>query len=153
MNDTRISISHRNLDADALQSRYALRVTARLSEQSVLTAHDLGERLRFARERALESARARRAAVPTPSLHVAGGNAAALALGGGPRSSKPWWGRFAAVLPLLVLVAGLAVIQNQLARAQISAAAEIDFDLLADDLPPTAYSDPGFLEFLKAPSN
>jgi hypothetical protein len=35
--------------------------------------------------------------------------------------------------------------------SQISAAAEIDASLLADDLPPSAYSDPGFVEFLKAP--
>ena len=53
------------------------------------------------------------------------------------------------MLPLFALVAGLVLIQNQHVRAQIAAAAEVDFDLLVDELPPTAYSDPGFLEFMK----
>jgi hypothetical protein len=34
---------------------------------------------------------------------------------------------------------------------QIQAAAEVDAVLLADDLPPEAYADPGFGEFLKLP--
>ena len=55
------------------------------------------------------------------------------------------------VIAASFVVAGLVLIQNQLVRAQIEAAAEIDFDLLADELPPAAYSDPGFLEFLKSP--
>ena len=37
------------------------------------------------------------------------------------------------------------------ADAEISTAAEIDAALLTDDLPPTAYSDAGFAEFLKTP--
>jgi hypothetical protein len=140
----------RSIDVEALQSRYALRVTARLSEQSATVSHDVGERLRFARERALDRARAQRAAVPSPSLQIGNAGAGTLALSGGPRSPSSWWVRFAQVLPLLALVAGLALIQNQQVRARIAAAAEIDFDLLVDELPPTAYSDPGFLEFMKA---
>ena len=152
MNDTRISMTPRNVDLGALQSRYAMRVAARLSEHSELCAHDVGERLRFARERALERSRAARTAQPSPVFQPSvNGRAGTLVLGGGP-SSSPWWVRFASALPLLALVAGLVLIQNQHVRAQIAAAAEIDFDLLVDDLPPMAYSDPGFVEFLKAPS-
>ena len=36
-------------------------------------------------------------------------------------------------------------------RRQVVAAAEIDAALLTDDLPPDAYSDPGFAEFLRSP--
>ena len=71
-------------------------------------------------------------------------------MGGGPRWTSPWWVKLGSALPLLALVAGLVLIQNQHVRAQIAAAAEVDVDLLVDELPPTAYSDPGFLEFLKA---
>ena len=150
MNEPHTRMAHRNADVEALQSRYALRVTARLAEQSEHLSHDVGERLRFARELAIDKARAQRAAVASPVLQLGRAGAGTLALAGGPRSPSSWWFRFAQVLPLLALVAGLALIQNQNVGAQISAAAEIDFDLLLDELPPTAYSDPGFLEFLKA---
>ena len=63
----------------------------------------------------------------------------------------PWWQRAASVLPLLVLVAGLVMIDNWSAREQVLAAAEIDAQLLSDALPPTAYSDPGFGEYLRNP--
>jgi len=148
MNDTHITMTHRNVDTEALQSRYALRVAARLSAQSDLTSRDLGERLRFARERALDHARAARAGAPSPVLQTSGGGV--LALGSGRRWTSPWWVKLGSALPLLALVAGLVLIQNQHVRAQVAAAAEVDFDLLVDELPPTAYGDRGFLEFLKA---
>jgi Protein of unknown function (DUF3619) len=50
---------------------------------------------------------------------------------------------------MLVLAAGLFMIQRWQETIQISAAAEVDAALLADDLPPTAYRDVGFAEFLK----
>ena len=145
------SQNHRLVDADVLLSRFALRVTARLAEQSQAVPHDVGERLRFARESALERARAQRAAAVSPALLAGNAGAGTLVLAGGPRSASSWWVGFVQLLPLLALVAGLVLIQNQHVRAQIAAAAEIDFDLLVDELPPTAYSDPGFLEFLKVP--
>jgi len=48
-----------------------------------------------------------------------------------------------------VLVAGLVFIQHHHDLQQIEVAAEIDSALLADDLPPAAYGDPGFSEFLR----
>jgi|APFre7841882630_1041343.scaffolds.fasta_scaffold18494_2 hypothetical protein len=150
MNESQSTMAYHHIDADALQSRYALRVTARLAEQSEVVTHDVSERLRFARERALERARARRVAEADAVLPIGNAGTGILVMGRGSWSSSPWWVRFVQVLPLLALVAGLVLIQNQHVRAQIAAAAEIDFDLLADELPPTAYSDPGFLEFLKA---
>ena len=49
-------------DLDALQARFALRVTAGLSEQSDALPHDIGERLRVAREQAVARARQTRRA-------------------------------------------------------------------------------------------
>jgi hypothetical protein len=49
------------------------------------------------------------------------------------------------------LLAGLItihVLQNDLRASEL---AEIDSALLTDDLPPAAYTDPGFLKFLKTP--
>jgi hypothetical protein len=134
-------------DAETLQTRFALRVASRLSEAAAQTPHDVQERLRFARERAIERARESRAVTAPAGVQVLGST---LALSGGPERS-PWWVRIASVLPLVVLLAGLMLIQHRYSRVQIEAAAEIDAEILADAVPPVAYSDPGFVEYLKYP--
>ena len=132
--------------ADALQARFALRVTARLTERSQELGPDVTERLRFAREKALERARATRTAEAAAPVGASRAGAAILGAGSG------WWLKLASVLPALALVAGLVLIQRWQDNAQVSVAAEVDAALLSDDLPPDAYSDAGFAEFLKTPS-
>ena len=130
---------------DALEYRFALKLAARLNERAETIGPDLSERLRVSRERALEQARLTRAAEAARSKTVFTSAGAAI-LGGGA-----WWARLGLVLPLVALLVGLAWIQQSQFDEQISAAADIDAALLADDVPPTAYSDPGFVEFLKTP--
>src|SRR5262249_49338964 len=92
--------------------------------------------------------RAREARVAAAPAVVHSGGAAALTLGSlGGHSS--WWVRLASVMPLIVLVGGLVLIQQAPGRAQISPPAEVDPQIRRDELPPAAYSDPGFAEFLK----
>ena len=141
--NTDLSAAGVALDRQALETRYGLRLAARLSEQADAMPHDLAERLRFARELALE--RARQARVATT---VVSGGRGTLALGGG---GSGWWWRLASLAPVLALVAGLMLIQEQSEAEQIRLAADIDAALLADDLPPTAYADAGFAEFLRLP--
>jgi hypothetical protein len=130
-------------DLDALQARFALRVAARLTENAQnSTPADVSERLRFARERALERARELR---QVAAVQPAGRGAAALLSAGG----SPWWLKLASFVPLVMLLIGLSVIEELHDRNQIAAAAEIDVALLADKLPPDAYQDAGFVEFLK----
>jgi Protein of unknown function (DUF3619) len=132
---------------DALQARFALRVAACLGERTDFVGADVSERLRFAREQALERGRASRAVMAASRTGVTASGAAVL--GGG--SGWGWWMRIGAVMPALALVAGLIVIQHWQDKLQITVAAEIDAALLSDDLPPKAYSDAGFAEFLKTP--
>jgi hypothetical protein len=132
---------------DVLQTRFALRVTAGLTERSQDLGADLTERLRFAREKALERARAVRSAESVPKVGVTRSGAAILGQGG-----AGWWVRVASILPVFALIAGLVLIQRWQDDAQVSVAAEVDAALLSDDLPPNAYSDAGFAEFLKTPS-
>lgn len=134
--------------ADALEARLALRITARLNERAEQLPHDIGERLRVARQQALDRARALRKLSPAPAADGYNQRNGALTIAGGP----PWWLRAASLLPLAMLVAGLILIQHRYTEQQIQAAAEIDAALLTDDLPPQAYSDPGFAEFLKTPT-
>ena len=58
------------------------------------------------------------------------------------------WSRLGAVIPLLALVAGLLTIAVVQEKQRASEIADVDVELLADDLPPDAYTDPGFAHFL-----
>ena len=147
MNQNRLRLSASTPPAaaiDALQARFGFRVAACLTERSAALEPDLTERLRFARENALERARSLHAAGAAPA--VAATRSGALLLGSPGR-----WMRLASILPVVALIGGLFMIQRAQDNAQISVAAEIDSALLADDLPPRAYSDSGFVEFLKSP--
>lgn len=137
-------MSAHSVARDALEARIGLRLAARLSEGVDTMDADLSERLRFAREMALERARAVRAAESRPAVAVGASGAAVLGGGG-------WWIKLGSILPLVALAAGLFLIQYMHSEAQIETAAEIDAELLADDLPPAAYNDAGFVEFLKSP--
>jgi len=134
-------------DPDGLEARFGMRVAALLGERARATPPDISERLRFAREQALARAKATRRQeqlATAPSAVVVGrGRSAALA-------DRPgWWVKLASAMPLAMLVFGLVAIDRAHDRAQIAAAAEVDAALLSDDLPPAAYTDPGFAEYLK----
>jgi len=126
------------------QDRFGLQVAARLSETADNLPYDISERLRAARVQALSK---RKFVVQTASSVALSGGAATATLG----NDGPSWGdRVAATIPLLILVLGLiaiSVIQNDRRANEI---AEIDAALLTDDLPPAAYTDPGFTQFLKS---
>ena len=132
---------------DALEGQVGLYLAAHLSRGCEALPHDITERLRFARERAvaamLQCQPATAALIATAVLGSAGRSAV---LGDGPPS---FWLRLASVLPLAMLVAGLIFIERHYDWQQIEAAAEVDSALLADDLPPAAYRDPAFLEYLR----
>ncbi len=122
-----------------LQDRFGRQVAARLTTDAGLS-HEVSERLRAARVRAL----ARRKIAATPTLGVSGG----VATLGFDAAQPGFWGRLASALPLVALAAGLVainVIQNDNRAEEV---AEVDAALLIDDLPPSAYADPGFMQFL-----
>jgi hypothetical protein len=143
--------------SEQAEARFALRITALLSESAQNLPNDVTERLRIARQNALQQAQAARAAAAQPVLAPSGltwaWNKVFSSAGGSNGSDSPaWWKKLVTVLPLAVLVLGLLVIQDLHSSRLISTAADIDAALLADDLPPDAYQDPGFLEFLKIPA-
>jgi Protein of unknown function (DUF3619) len=131
------------------ETRFALRVAACLTQSTENLGADITERLRFARETALQRARAVRAAAVSPASEEVASDGT-LRIIGWPAGR---WLKLASLLPLVALVAGLALIQDAQLQSQISMAAEIDTDLLADDLPPVAYGDAGFVEYLKLPKD
>jgi hypothetical protein len=135
----------RRTDTPSIELRLASRLASALTAQSQSLPHDVSERLRFARERAAAKARELRVAQTTAAPVLVTGRGVGVLM-----SHAPWWQRAASVLPLVVLVAGLLAIDRWTAREQVLAAADIDAQLLSDKLPPAAYSDPGFAEYLRS---
>lgn len=139
-------------NTSSTQERYALRVTSRLSGGAQALPYDIAERLRAAREQALDQRRqvlahtARK--LQTAAVVNGSGGAATLTLGSGDYQPG-WMHRIASALPVIALLAGLIAInwvQNELRADEV---AEVDAAILTDDLPPAAYTDPGFAQFLK----
>lgn len=160
--------------ADALEARFARRLGARLDDSARQLPQDITERLRVARQQAVALAGTQRGLAARPvgspgvvsitapagwSLAGHSGNASFPASttssghgrhgGRHDQDDTPSWGlRMASLLPLIALVGGLWAVHQWTQREQVQAAAEVDTALLTDDLPPAAYADPGFEEYL-----
>ena len=134
-----------------IEARFAARITKVLDGQVLARgAPDIDERLRFARELALSRARATRQVSDATAPALFGFRDGAAGLSGPHQEHTPWWLRVSALMPLIVLLAGLLWIDHRYAQSQIEAAAEVDAAILSDSLPPDAYRDPGFVEFLRS---
>lgn len=135
-----------SIDTQAAADRFARRVTVRLEAGSLELPYDISERLRAARMQALSQ---RKVEAPVlrakPIIANAGGTAT---LGNGGEGSG-WRGALLSSIPLVALVAGLVVINIAQDEKNAHDVAEVDAALLTDDLPPSAYADPGFIQFLK----
>jgi Protein of unknown function (DUF3619) len=127
------------------QDAFARKVVSHLNKAADDLPRDISERLKVARSQALAKRRVIGAVVANEA--AVSGNA--LMLNGGS-DRQGLWGWLGSVLPLVALVAGLmaiAVIQDDLRASEIAA---VDAELLTDELPPAAYTDPGFLQFLRS---
>ncbi len=133
--------------------RLARSLAARLNESTATLPHEVTERLRAARYQAL----AKRKLEASPAVQAAAqdamliggrrGESASLQMGQGEGST---WGWVSSVLALLVLVAGLMTITSIQDEIRADELAEIDSELLTDVLPPAAYTDPGFAQFMRS---
>jgi hypothetical protein len=133
---------------DALQNRFGLRVAARLSAGAEALPHDIGERLRAAREQALAQRKQPMAVLRRSGAALSNqGGTAALGMGD---DGLGFWGRLSSAMLVLVVAAGLIAINVIQEGDRTTEVAELDAALLTDDLPPEAYADPGFVQFLKA---
>ncbi len=121
-------------------------IAARLAPSADRLPHDITERLRAARLQAVEKRKLLLRQGATVWLPQSHSGALSVGQAGGPSS---WWNRLGAVGLLLVLAVGLLlinVVQDDIGTREL---ADIDAALLTDDLPPTAYVDAGFAQFLK----
>lgn len=128
------------------QDHFGRRLAACLDASAEDLPHDISERLRVARRQALSQYRSAQQASATPMV-LAGASAV---LGGGGDEERGVWSRVVALIPLLALIAGLVALQVLGSDQFTEELAEIDAAILTDDLPPDAYADPGFAQFLKS---
>ena len=147
-----MNTSFEQLRADALQTRFGLRVTARLSDGADSLPHDISERLRVAREQAVAQRRRVVAASRLRSASEVSNSGAAATLSFGDEGLG-FWGRLASAGLVLALAIGLVTINIVQTDDRAMEVADLDSALLTDDLPPEAYADPGFLRFLKSGSD
>ena len=130
--------------------RFARRLTARLDESTSELPYDISERLRAARMQALDKRKrpvvvATRPVVADPVILGSGGTAS---MGWGSEGGN-WWRALVSAIPVAALMIGLFVVGVNQNEAGANEVAEVDAALLTDDLPPAAYTDPGFAQFLK----
>ena len=130
------------------QDQFGLRIAAQLNSATLDLPHDISERLRAARTRAVAARLQAQTRMQTSTSLVNQSGVGLLSFG---EEGLNIWSRLASFLPLVALIAGLALIQNFMDDNRANELAEVDSALLIDDLPPAAYADPGFLQFLKNP--
>jgi len=129
-------------DPQARADNFARRVAARLDSAALELDHDLAQRLRVARERAVAQMQDQ-----TTSVTSRQGHSAALSLTG--FDARGGWGKWLSFLPFLTLIVGLVCIDAVQDQYRAEELADVDVELLTDELPPAAYTDPGFVEFLR----
>jgi hypothetical protein len=134
--------------AQLSQDHFGLRIAARLSSGNADLPHDIFERLRVARQQAVTSRKRTQLVTSTKSASTIYGSGGSASMSFDDEGLNIW-NRLASFLPLIALVVGLvsiSVIQNDRRANEL---AEVDSALLVDDLPPAAYADAGFAQFLK----
>lgn len=107
--------------------------------------HDITERLRVARQLALAQRKPLMQSRLAKNAHVNNDGS----LTAPADEGLNLWSILASALPLLALVVGLMTIQWVQQDNVTSEIAAIDSALLTDELPPDAYTDAGFAQFLK----
>jgi hypothetical protein len=125
------------------EDAFGAAVAHRLSDSVDTIPHDISERLKAARVLAV----AKRKVVKVEAATAVSVSGATASLNG---KDHPIWGQLASLVPLFALVIGLIVIgfiQDELRTNDI---ANVDTEILTDELPPEAYTDPGFAQFLRA---
>ena len=131
--------------ADILQDRFALKTVSYLSSGAADLPHDISERLRAARAQAVSKRKIAKAQTAGNVINMGGSTA----LSWGSSDGLGWWGRIGSVMPLIALVVGMFTINSVQDDNRAQEVAEVDAALLTDALPPAAFSDPGFVQFLK----
>ena len=128
--------------------RFARHITARLTEGEALLPYEVTERLRASRERAVSERRREATVLHTQASAAASSQGDTMTMGS-PNEGAGWWRALISAIPVFALIAGLVIYNADTEQSMLSEVTAVDTALLTDDLPPAAYSDPGFIQYLK----
>jgi hypothetical protein len=137
-------MSQDTLNPESKMDAFSRALVARISQSTAELPHEVTERLRAARMQAI--AKRKVVAVAYASAISVQNGVATL---GSDGDGGGFWRKFASIVPLVALLAGLVsigLIQDEMRADEL---AKVDAELLLDELPPAAYVDPGFVEFLR----
>lgn len=129
-----------------IEKAVARAITSRLNESTQTLPHDITERLKAARAQALASRKIALETAPAQQVLLSQSGQASIQMGSG---FKNLWMQLGSWLPLLVLITGMLVIDTLQDEFSAQEIADVDTQLLTDPLPPSAYTDPGFAQFLR----
>ena len=118
---------------------------AKMLDDNTDLSYEVAERLRASRSRALSLRRIAQPELQTAQEIQSQNGFALLKF---PNHIHWFFQTFGSLIPLLGLVAGLVLIHEFHNDQSALELAEIDSALLIDDLPPNAYTDPSFLDYL-----
>lgn len=134
MNEIKLEMSEQELDR--LGKLFAKPL--RHNENDV--GKDISERLRFARMQAIDTQRivlAHRQASATAAAKPA------------EKKQIAWWKKLLAAVPFAAAGAGFVFMQGAVSDDGASELVETDLQILSSPVPPSAMSDPAFLQYLK----
>lgn len=138
-------MTNTNTPNDLEMDRLGRHFSAQLTLATPGLSHDISERLRVARQRALAKRKPVLQSRLAKNVQTNGNST----LTASPDEGLNRWNILGSALPLLALVVGLLTIQWIQDDHVTSELAAIDSALLTDELPPDAYTDAGFVQFLK----
>jgi hypothetical protein len=133
------------MNTDDINLAYKIRHA--LNEQLDTLPASTTDRLAAARAAALARKKPEPASASAPNLNGWGKLGALLR---GPANSRQMISRLAIAVPLLALVIGFGGVYQHEQQQHLAELAELDAAVLADELPLTAYLDPGFNAYLES---
>ena len=140
---------------------FGQRIVARLNKGLDEVHPDISQRLAWARQQAIAKSAALGRTAPAKATGVRGQStvlayAGQSGTGNGNGGDQEWhWAARMAFTGAMLLAFGAALVSIE-QNAQMNRArevAEVDTDILTDDLPPSAYVDPGFSQYLRVRGN
>jgi hypothetical protein len=139
-----VNSNNQHLSPDQL---FGKRVATYLDHGNQQLPYDISERLRAARTRAIASRKVNQLELKNADdVQMQSNGSLRMPF---PSKAHDLYNLLISFIPLICLAAGLMLLYEFHNDQTVMELAEIDSALLVDDLPPHAYTDPAFVDFLK----